>query len=235
MAGLRNRIDFNQQRAQELNELIDRYESDIAAAEKKQTEQESQIQEADALIARINQLLQTKENEVEQHVEILENARTARVQTEDELQTLQLALSKHENRIATFQNDLTGVSARRDATLARITELSHVITEQARHVSALFTRVLSAGRKLKDMSSREETPELPEDPEALSFLVCAYLEIPNEERLEMLELRDTAERLRQAQELLEQAAVEFEKKATLAELSRKNGHGGKFELPGQAE
>jgi len=108
-------------------------------------------------------------------------------------------------------------------------------TEQARHVSALFTRVLSAGRKLKDMSSREETPELPEDPEALSFLVCAYLEIPNEVRLEMLELRDTAERLRQAQELLEQAAVEFEKKATLAELSRKNGHGGKFELPGQAE
>jgi chromosome segregation ATPase len=70
MAGLRNRIDFNQQRAQELGELIDRYESDIAAAEKKQTEQESQIQEADALIARINQLLKTKENEVEQHVEI---------------------------------------------------------------------------------------------------------------------------------------------------------------------
>jgi len=147
IAGLRNRIDFNQQRSQELSELIDRYESDIAAAEKKQTEQESQIQEADALIARINQLLQTKEDEVEQHTEILENARTARVQTEDELQTLQLSLSKHENRIATFQNDLTGVTARRDATFARITELSHVMIEQGRHVKqakATLTRAQAA-------------------------------------------------------------------------------------------
>src|SRR3984893_8626672 len=35
MATLRNRIDFNRQRAQELGELIERYESDIAAAETK--------------------------------------------------------------------------------------------------------------------------------------------------------------------------------------------------------
>ena len=35
MSGLRNRIDFNRQRAQELGELIERYESDITAAETK--------------------------------------------------------------------------------------------------------------------------------------------------------------------------------------------------------
>ena len=35
ISGLRNRIDFNRQRAQELEELIERYESDIAAAEAK--------------------------------------------------------------------------------------------------------------------------------------------------------------------------------------------------------
>src|SRR5450432_2995849 len=66
MAALRNRIDFNRQRAQELGELVERYESDIAAAETKRTEQETQIHEADALIAKTNQLLEAKENEVEQ-------------------------------------------------------------------------------------------------------------------------------------------------------------------------
>jgi chromosome segregation protein len=134
MAALRNRIDFNRQRAQELGELIERYESDIATAERKRSEQETQIQEADALIARINQLLEAKENEVEQLTEALQSARTERVQSEDELQSLHLSLSKFEGRITTFQNDLTGVTARRDATAARISELSRVMGEETRHV-----------------------------------------------------------------------------------------------------
>ena len=134
MAALRNRIDFNRQRAQELGELIERYESDIAAAERKRSEQETQIQEADALIARINQLLETKENEVEQLTEILQSTRAERRQSEDELQSLHLSLSKFEGRITTFQNDLTGVTARRDATATRISELSRVIGKETRHV-----------------------------------------------------------------------------------------------------
>jgi chromosome segregation protein len=134
MAALRNRIDFNRQRAQELGELIERYESDIAAAEAKRTEQATQLQEADALIARTNQLLETKENEVEQLTETLRAARTERVQREEELQTLHLSLSKFEARITTFQNDLTGVSARRDATAARISELSRVVREETHRV-----------------------------------------------------------------------------------------------------
>ncbi len=134
IAALRNRIDFNRQRAQELGELIERYENDIAAAETKRSEQELQIQEADAIIARTNHLLETKENEVEQLTEALRSARTERVEKEDELQALHLSLSKIESRIATFQNDLTGVTARRDATSARISELSRLISEQAHHV-----------------------------------------------------------------------------------------------------
>ncbi len=100
MAGLRNRIEFNQQRSQELSELIERYENDIAAAEAKRSEQATQLQEADALIARTNQLLATKESEVEQLTETLRAARSERVQKEEELQALQLSLSKLENRTA---------------------------------------------------------------------------------------------------------------------------------------
>ena len=156
IAALRNRIDFNRQRAQELGELIERYENDIAAAETKRSEQEMQIQEADAIIARTNHLLETKENEVGQLTETLRAARSERVEKEDELQALHLSLSKIESRIATFQNDLTGVTARRDATAARISELSRVISEQAHHVNE--TRA-NLGRAQTAMETEQQAAE----------------------------------------------------------------------------
>ena len=156
MSALRNRIDFNRQRAQELGELIERYESDIAAAETKRSEQETQIQEADALIAKTNQLLETKENEVEQLTETLRAARTERVQREDELQSLHLSLSKFESRITTFQNDLTGITARRDATAARISELNHAIGRETEHVEEAGT---NHARAKAAMESEQQTTE----------------------------------------------------------------------------
>jgi chromosome segregation protein len=145
MAGLHNRIEFNQQRSQELNELIERYENDIGAAEAKRSEQATQLQEADALIARTNQLLATKESEVEQLTETLRAARGERVQKEDELQALQLSLSKLENRITSLQSDLTGIAARRDATSARISELTRLVADEARQLDEARAN-LSAAR-----------------------------------------------------------------------------------------
>ncbi|HEX8899447.1 MAG TPA: chromosome segregation protein SMC, partial [Chthoniobacterales bacterium] len=129
IAGLRNRIEFNRQRAQETEELIERYTNDIAAAEAKRSEQAAQLQEADALIARTNQLLVSKEQEVERLSEALQAARKERAEKEEELRALQLSLSKLENRITNLESDLTGVRARRDATSARITELTKLIGE----------------------------------------------------------------------------------------------------------
>ena len=149
MAGLRNRIEFNRQRAQELGELIERYESDIAAAETKRSEQATQLQEADALIARTNQLLATKEGEVEQLTEMLRAARTERVQKEDELQALQLSLSKLENRTTSLQNDLNGIAARREATAARISELTRAIAEEARQVEEALAQLTAARAALE--------------------------------------------------------------------------------------
>ncbi|HKP04863.1 MAG TPA: chromosome segregation protein SMC [Chthoniobacterales bacterium] len=144
LAGLRNRIEFNRQRAQELGELIARNEADIAAAEAKRTEQATQLQEADALIARTNQLLAGKEREVEQFTEKLQSARGERVQKEEELQALQLSLSKLESRITTLQNDLAGMTARRDATSARIAELVRGVDEETRLLEAARANLSSA-------------------------------------------------------------------------------------------
>jgi chromosome segregation protein len=149
MSGLRNRIEFNQQRSQELSELIERYESDIAAAEAKRSEQATQLEEADALIARTNQLLATKESEIEQLAEALRGARSERVQKEDELQALQLSLSKLENRITSLQNDLTGITTRRDGTSARIAELMRLIAEETRHLEEARANLSAARASLE--------------------------------------------------------------------------------------
>ncbi|MEY2511674.1 MAG: chromosome segregation protein [Verrucomicrobiota bacterium] len=145
MAGLRNQIDFNRQRAQEIGELIERYTSDIGAAETKRSEQATQLQEADALIARTNQLLVSKELEVAQLTEALQAARAERLQKEDELQALQTSLSKLESRIASLQTDLSGMTARRDATSARFAELTTLVSEATRDLTTARSN-LSAAR-----------------------------------------------------------------------------------------
>jgi chromosome segregation protein len=156
MAGLRNQIDFNQQRAQEIGELIERYTGDIAAAETKRSEQATQLQEADALIARTNQLLVSKELEVTQLTEALQAARAERLQKEDELQALQASLSKLESRIASLQTDLSGMTARRDATSARLAELTTLISEASRD---LTTARANLGAARSAMETERQTAE----------------------------------------------------------------------------
>ncbi|MGI8482390.1 MAG: chromosome segregation SMC family protein, partial [Chthoniobacterales bacterium] len=108
MSAHHSRIEFNRQRAEELAELIERYERDIAAAETKRGEQETQIQEADALIEKTNLLLQTKQNEAEALTEKLRMLRAERVTNEENLQTLQLNLSKSESRLSALQDEVNG-------------------------------------------------------------------------------------------------------------------------------
>ena len=129
IATLRSQIEFNRQRGEETGELIERYTNDIAAAEAKRSEQATQLEEADTLIARTNQLLVSKEQEAELLNAALQAARNERGEKEEELRALQLSLSKLESRITSLASDLTGVKARRDATSGRIAELTTLIGE----------------------------------------------------------------------------------------------------------
>jgi chromosome segregation protein len=144
MATLRSQIEFNRQRAQEISELIERYTGDIAAAESKRSEQATQLQEADALIARTNQLLVSKEQEVEQLTEALRAARTERTAKDEELQALQMTLSKLESRITSLQSDLAGMTARRDATALRVTELTTSLEDAHRNLATARTNLTAA-------------------------------------------------------------------------------------------
>ena len=101
-----------------------------------------------------------------------------------------------------------------------------VLRKRADEVAEMFTRIARAMRTIND--ERGALPELPlEDPERLSFLVAAVVEMEAEAKQQLLELRSTAERLRRVYALLAQAVSSYEERARTHELARGNGHGGK--------
>lgn len=100
-------------------------------------------------------------------------------------------------------------------------------TARAKHA---FQRLLIASRRLKEENDREAAtaPDLPDDAQALSFIVTAYLDIEARVKQELLELTDTGERLRRVNATLEKLANDYEKRALAHHLSKNNGHGGKL-------
>jgi len=111
-----NRIQFNRQRADELNELIERSRSDIAAAETKREQQGKEIQDANALIEKTNEALQTKEAELNKLTSRLSDLRTEESGHKSKLEALQKARSEIESRIAYLEEEISGLKIRREAT-----------------------------------------------------------------------------------------------------------------------
>ena len=105
-------------------------------------------------------------------------------------------------------------------------EEEEALRQQARQVSDLFMRIARAVRRLND--ERAGLPDLSEtEPEALSFLVAAAMDIDLELKREMLALRSTSERLERLRDLLMQAVDNYEERARIHTLAKGNGHGGK--------
>jgi Lon protease-like protein len=104
------------------------------------------------------------------------------------------------------------------------------LTVEAERAKTAFNRLLAANRKIKDDREIEddEAPDLPNDPQALPFIVTAYLDIELSEKQELLEMNDTGERLREVARVIENLASEYEKRAIIHHVAKKNGHGGKL-------
>jgi hypothetical protein len=93
-------------------------------------------------------------------------------------------------------------------------------------VTNLFTRIARAMRIIND--ERTALPDLPEiEPESLSFLVAAAVEMDVEVKQELLELRYTSERLRRLRDLLARVVGSYEERARMHQIAKHNGHGGK--------
>lgn len=105
-------------------------------------------------------------------------------------------------------------------------EDSQKVEETSREVAEIFTRIARAVRTIND-----ERPNLPNiadtEPQRLSFLVAAAMEVDTEVKQELLELRSTSERLRRLSDILARAVSGYEERARVHELAKGNGHSGK--------
>jgi ATP-dependent Lon protease len=107
---------------------------------------------------------------------------------------------------------------------------SDAVRENSREVAETFTRIARAVRTIND--ERANLPNIADtEPQRLSFLVAAAMELDTEVKQELLELRLTSERLRRLRDILARAVSGYEERARVHELAKGNGHSGrKIEL-----
>jgi Lon protease-like protein len=100
------------------------------------------------------------------------------------------------------------------------------LTSQSRDVATMFMRVANSIRAMND--ERGDLPDISDtNPQRLSFLVSAAMEIEVEMKQELLELRLTSERLNRLRDLLARVVGNYEERARIHSLAKRNGHGGK--------
>lgn len=105
-------------------------------------------------------------------------------------------------------------------------EDSDSLHESSREVAEKFTRIARAVRTIND--ERAHLPDISDtEPQRLSFLVAAAMEVDTDVKQELLELRSTSERLRRLLEMLGRALTNYEERARVHELAKGNGHSGK--------
>ena len=105
-------------------------------------------------------------------------------------------------------------------------EADELLSESSREVAETFTRIARAVRIIND--ERASLPDISDtEPQRLSFLVAAAMEIETEIKQELLELRSTCERLRRLRDMLARAVASYEERARVHELAKGNGHSGR--------
>jgi ATP-dependent Lon protease len=105
-------------------------------------------------------------------------------------------------------------------------EQSELVEERSREVAETFTRIARAVRAIND--ERANLPNIADtEPQRLSFLVAAAMEVDTDVKQELLELRSTSERLRRLRDILARAVSGYEERARIHELAKGNGHSGR--------
>jgi ATP-dependent Lon protease len=105
-------------------------------------------------------------------------------------------------------------------------EDAEALKESATDVAETFTRIARAVRTIND--ERVNLPDISDtEPQRLSFLVAAAMEVEVDVKQELLELRSTSERLQRLSGMLNRAVDGYEERARIHELAKGNGHSGK--------
>src|SRR5439155_54191 len=166
IAAHRSRIEFNRQRRDELSDLIERARGDIATAESKRKQHAAQIRESDALIEKTQRFLQSKQDELANVTELLDKLRAKREARQVDRETARASLSKYEARIDKLEDELAGITARRELTEEQIRQISVEIKEAAKarekiaaEISAARNATESEQKKLEQLLAHSQAAE----------------------------------------------------------------------------
>jgi chromosome segregation protein len=166
VAAHRSRIEFNRQRKDELADLIEREQGDIATAENKRKQHAAQIRESDALIEKTQRFLQSKQGELANVTELLDKLRAKREARQADRETARSSLSKYEARIDKLEDELAGITARRELTQEQIREISTEIKEAtkarekvAAGIEAARNATESEQKKIEQLLAQSQTAE----------------------------------------------------------------------------
>ena len=109
-------------------------------------------------------------------------------------------------------------------------EDNEALRKSSREVAETFTRIARAVRTIND--ERAHLPDISDtEPQRLSFLVAAAMEVDTDLKQEFLEMRSTSERLGRLRHMLSRAVSGYEERARIHEMAKSNGHSGrKIEL-----
>ena len=103
---------------------------------------------------------------------------------------------------------------------------NELLRNSSREVAETFTRIARAVRTIND--ERASLPDISDtEPQQLSFLVAAAMEVDTDLKQELLEMRSTSERLRRLRDLLARAVASYEERARIHEMAKGNGHSGR--------
>lgn len=169
IANAESRIGFNGERAAEFASLADRYRADIAVSEERLRDQEAQLEHADIELGQIQETLTAEQARLAERTAAANEASSARVAIEREVQSIFGEISKLEQRANSFRAELASLAAQSDAGNARLTSLNAEIaaaddavsraeaawTETAEQVAAqeaVLAERQSAARSLDEQS-----------------------------------------------------------------------------------
>src|ERR1700730_317942 len=103
---------------------------------------------------------------------------------------------------------------------------NELLRNSSREVAETFTRIARAVRTIND--ERASLPDISDtEPQQLSFLVAAAMEVDTDLKQELLEMRSTSERLRRLRDMLARAVTSYEERARIHEMAKSYGHSGR--------
>ena len=212
----RSRIEFNRQRADEVAELIQRSRREMAEAGKKRKQHAAEIEQTNNWIAEIEGHLKEKEGELTGLDGLAAEIQENRTERRTRFQELQLAVSKSESRISTFEDELSGTKTRRESTRAQIKQLAKEIqtsTEtREKLVRQIAVSLKTSKRETVDVeaSLREKEQLLSEAEQNLISLERTFAE--KRSRLDVLrQLNEEGEGLAQGSQAVLKGVDDLEK------------------------